>query len=77
MKSLFAGSLVGLSCMSFSVIAHADVPVINDATVGAVYDGIRDGLRLPPAARADDADACGLISAVGLETELPTLSVAP
>lgn len=51
MKSLFTGSLLGVSRIFLSVPAHADVVVINNATLGSVYDGILDCL---PLQRRDD-----------------------
>lgn len=70
MKTILTRTIIGASLLLFSTRAHADVVVINDATVGSVYDGILDGFPLPPPGVAPDGagDFTGNALAVALQT---------
>lgn len=78
---------ISLACVLAVGSAQADTFVINDTTVGSVYDGILDGFPFPPPGLAPDGagDFTGNALAVALQTgvteeraivELPLASLA-
>lgn len=71
MKPNHTRTIIGLSLFFLSTtIAHADVVIIDAATVGSVYDGILDGFPFPPPGLAPDGvgDFTNNALAVALQT---------